>query len=334
MIKEIIYFGYGDSTKASTWSNVPYLLTTTLQKKGIKIRRIDISPNRYISKAWKVLEKIFISPFYPGEVYTFDRTPLFKQLTERKIRKAVKKYSSADYCIFTCFDFYNKFNDIPTLLFCDWTYDILIIDRLKRKPYPFESRYSRQQGEAINSAKCVISLFPVCAETMKKKYPSANIHYLGTNVINSLYEGKLDGDFVVKQKDKSEEILFIGGKKYLDGAKKLVEAFKRFVQTHPNAGLHLIGLKKEYFSSLPHNVICHGYLQKDKEGDKELYYKLLLNAKVIVNPSPLWAGYSSTIEAMFFYTPVIVSPYKDFVDEFGKDIPFGIYNNEYTADSV
>lgn len=42
-------------------------------------------------------------------------------------------------------------------------------------------------------------------------------------------------------------------------------------------------------------------------------------------------GYSSTVEAMYFYTPVIVSPYDDFVNEFGKDIDFGIYNEKYDS---
>lgn len=42
-------------------------------------------------------------------------------------------------------------------------------------------------------------------------------------------------------------------------------------------------------------------------------------------------GYSSIVEAMYFYTPVIVSPYDDFVNEFGKDIDFGIYNKKYDS---
>ncbi len=31
------------------------------------------------------------------------------------------------------------------------------------------------------------------------------------------------------------------------------------------------------------------------------------------------------IEAMFFYTPVIVAPYNEFVEEFGDNIKFGRY---------
>lgn len=52
---------------------------------------------------------------------------------------------------------------------------------------------------------------------------------------------------------------------------------------------------------------------------------------MFVNPTELWAGYSSTIEAMYFYTPIIVSPYKDFISEFGAEINFGLYNSEFNA---
>lgn len=55
-----------------------------------------------------------------------------------------------------CFDFYNKFSGIPSLLFCDWTYKILVLDRKKRKPYWFEKRFCRQQATAINNAEYVV----------------------------------------------------------------------------------------------------------------------------------------------------------------------------------
>lgn len=335
MIKEIIFFCYGDSAKASTWSNVPFLFTKTLEEKGITIRRIDISPNKYLVKIWNILIVRLISVFYPKHIYTFDRTNFFIYLTNKKIKRAVMKYFHADYCIFTCFDFYNKYNNIPTLLFCDWTYNILIIDRLKRKPYPFELRFSHQQEQAINSANHVVSLFPVCAKKMKEQYPSAHISYLGKNVINSLYSKELDEKHIIEKKTMSHSLLFIGGKKYLEGAQKIIDALSHpFLHKYSKLELNIIGLKKEWLNNCPDNVHCYGYLKKDIEKQRKLYYDLLLSSKVIINPTPLWAGYSSTIEAMFFYTPVIVSPYKDFVDEFGKEIDFGIYNKVFTKECL
>ena len=59
-----------------------------------------------------------------------------------------------------------------------------------------------------------------------------------------------------------------------------------------------------------------------------------MNAKVLINPTPKWGAYSSTIEAMYNYTPVIVSPYETFVNEFGRIIDFGLYNEHYTAEGI
>ncbi len=50
-----------------------------------------------------------------------------------------------------------------------------------------------------------------------------------------------------------------------------------------------------------------------------------------MNPSKQWGGYSSTVEAMFYGCPVVVSPYEDFVANFGNDIKFGMYLRDESA---
>ncbi len=334
-MKEIIYFCYGDSENVSTWSNVPYLLSRTLQEKGIRVRRVNIAANVWVCRAWKYfVMKGLLGIFCPGNVFEYTRTPLFRWITNQRIRRAVMKYPDADLCLFTCFDYYDKYSHIPTMLLCDWTYDIWIKDRLTRKLYPIEKIFIRQQDEAIRNAAFVISLFPVCAKMIKDTYPNANVHHLASNVINTLYDQPMIEEEILERKERSEDILFIGGKKYMQGACKLVEAFSAFQKRHPHVTLHIIGLTEQSFHALPDNVFCHGFLHKDMEAEKELYYDLMLNAKVFVNPTPLWGGYSSTVEAMYFYNPVIVSPYKDFVDEFGENIDFGTYNQEFTAECL
>ena len=51
-MKEIIIFSCGDSNDISTWSNVPYLFTKTLEGKGYKLNRVDISPNKIINRVF------------------------------------------------------------------------------------------------------------------------------------------------------------------------------------------------------------------------------------------------------------------------------------------
>lgn len=291
-IKEVISFCYGDSSNASTWSNVPYLFTDSLLKHGITVRRVNlIAGLHYIMAIYNRTIVRFLRVFFRKKefAYDFSRTVLFTALVNRKIKKAVLEYPNADYCIFTNFDFYNKYNAIPTLLFCDWTYKILVIDRLQRKPFWFEKRFCKQQETAINNANHVVSLFPTCAEYMKKDYPKANISYLGGNVINSLYTESMDVDKILSAKRTSNKVLFIGGRKYLDGARKLVEAFKQLRDSR-KLELHLIGLTNSMFDKLPGNIFCHGYLRKDVDAERDAYYDLLISSKMVVNPTPNWGG--------------------------------------------
>lgn len=332
-MREIIYFSFGDSSDISTWSNVPFLFAEQLEDRNICLRRVNL----HLGKNYKRIYNRTILPIlnfiYPNHEYPFERTVFYRFLVNKLIKKSVSKYRTADYCIFFGYDFYNKFNYIPSLLFGDWTYDILIHERQCREFYWFEKKYSKREEKIINSANIVISLFPICAESIKKQCPKANIHYLGNNVINSLYDRELDENYILSVKSTSKRILFIGLPKYIEGVKLLLESFK-IINTSNSYELHIIGMEKSLFEELPQNVFCHGYLHKDNEVERKLYYDLLISAKVFVNPTPLWAGYSSTIESMYFYTPVIVSPYKDFVDEFGVNIDFGIFNEIFSAESL
>ena len=312
-MKEIIFYSYGDSNKASTWSNVPYLFTKELENRGILVRRIDISPNRFINKIWQLTVAKFLNCFYPNHEYSWIRTSLFRWLTEWKIKKSVALYHTADYCFVTCFDYYNRFSDIPTLLFSDWTYNILIQSQKGRELYSIEKPFARQQAEA---------------------YPNANIRHLGENVINNLCGTKYQTEELISKKVKSDIILFIGQKKYIEGAKLLIHALMGMRDKGKDYQLHIIGMRENDFCQLPDFVKCYGYLHKDIPEENRLYYQLMTEAKLFVNPTPVWAGFSSMIEAMYFATPIVVSPYEDFVATFGKEISFGCYNNVFREDSL
>ena len=89
--------------------------------------------------------------------------------------------------------------------------------------------------------------------------------------------------------------------------------------------VHIIGMNREDFPDAPVNFTFHGYLNKTIDNQRNKYYNLLSDAKLIINPNPVWAGYSSIIEAMYFFTPVIVTPFNQFKTEFGPSINFGKY---------
>lgn len=357
-MKELLFFTNGDSRNANVWSNVPYCFSHALEKKGIIVRRIDVSMNPTYVRFYD----LFLRRFFDCITFRIIRFPylrttrVFKYFAERKIRKAVQQYPQADLCLFMGYGFYNKWNQIPSLLFSDWTTEMDI--QKSRKPNFLNQRIIRQEEEAITHAEYVVSLFPVCCEEMKKKYPKANIHFLGGNVINDLSGLRLKRkdqcvmskderlkyssneiivEDLIEKKSKSKKLLFIGRKTtYLEAAKKLIEAYKllKEEEAYKDYELDIVGCAESDFSSLPEGVTCYGFLNKSEEKDRKTYYDLLLNAKVLVNANPKWGAFSSMVEAMYYYTPVIVSPYQDFVKNFGEKIDFGVYNQDFTAESL
>ncbi len=353
-MKEILFFTNGDANNANVWSNVPYCFSHALENKGLNVHRIDYSMNPAFVKFYNLgLRRILDGLTWKKLRFPYLRTTrLFKYFAERKIRKAILQHPQADLCLFMGYGFYNKWNTVPSLLFSDWTTEMDIWK--KRKPNFLEKRIILQEEEAINNAQYVISLFPVCCEEMKRKYPKANIHFLGGNVINNLLNKSLvsrskfqvpnekaDNTIIVEDlvetKAQSKKLLFIGRKTtYLEAAKKLIEAYKLLKQEegYKDLSLDIVGCAESDFDSLPEGVTCYGFLNKSEERDRKVYYDLLLGTKVLVNANPKWGAFSSTVEAMYYYTPVIVSPYQDFVKNFGEKIDFGVYNLDFTAKSI
>ena len=224
----------------------------------------------------------------------------------------------------------------PSLLLSDWT-NIINLQRHGKSASRFQKRFCMQEREAVEHAEHVISIFPLCAEEMRQLYPTANIHYLGGNVINNLSGDEPHPDEIVGRKKAAKKILFIGKPdRYKMSAIKVMEAVGRMRNDtrFMNLELDIVGIKADQLPQVPDFAHCHGFLRKDNPVECKEYYELLKEAKVIVNPTPKWAAYSSIIEAMYFCTPVVVSPFDDFVNEFGEEINFGSYNKEFTAEGI
>lgn len=335
LISKINVFTFGDSRLLSTWSNVPYFLTTILEQKGIAVNRINIGRNHFVKYIWEKVASRILSRLFKDNIYWYDRTLICYIETFIRIWFLNKRHADADLNLFTGYNFYNPFSDKPNVLFSDWDYETMIKEKRERNPYFFEKWSINRQEKVIHKADLVISLFPNAAEEMRIRYQKKSIISLGKNVINNLYKGKIDENDILKEKQKSNKILFIGTLQYIKGAEVLIEAFKILKKENPKLELTIIGLAQKKFSSVPiDGITFYSYLDKGIEQENQTYYDELISAKVIVNPTPLWAGYSSIVEAMYFYSPVVVSPYSDFVDEFGKDIGFGEYCMEFTAENL
>ena len=319
-IKEITVFSIGDANDLKTWSNVPYFFTNNLEEKNIKVNRVNIEENPILNFLYKYSIFILLKIINKNSNHTFFRSRLNYFLTNQKIKKAIKDYSKADALLFLTYSFSApKQHNKKVILFSDWSYLYYIHTFLKREPVWFEKQALRNKEKHINEADIVLSLFPKSHEFNLQHYKNKHQYYLG-NVINANY--KLNKAEIISKKTNSHKLLFIGNSKYLQGAIDLINAFK---ELKTNAELHIIGLTANEIGVNTQHVFYHGYLDKGISVENELYYQLIIESKAIINTNPDWGAFSAMTEAMYYFTPVITSPYEEFTKTYGIDINFGFY---------
>lgn len=326
MSKKILFVCYGDSTSPKAWSNVPFLFSENLEKQGFEIIRVNIAPNEKYESLWNRYAGKILSRLFHKQEYSFIKTPIHRYLAYQKINKAIRKNHDLYFAVILSFDFYNKFSNTPTLLLHDWTYDMIILDRQKRKPYFFEKWFINYQHEAFTKSELVVSLFKDAQKIISKRH-GKKVYHLGSNVVNDINFSKPNLEEILELKRNSHQLLIIGSMKYLLGARKLVQAFRILQKDYPELTLNIVNIPKDriLLEETDRNINFYNYLDKGDPAQNKQYYDLLTNAKILVNPSEIWAAYSSTIECMYYYTPIIIKPYDAFVLDYGEKNDFGAY---------
>jgi len=332
--REVTVFTNGDASKLSTWSNVPYLFTETLIAKGIKVNRVDLSPDPSLKSFWgKTMGRVARRLVNKKTSFEYFRSLLHFRNVNKRIKQAINNYPQTDVFIFLTFSFSaSRFTKKPVVLFGDWTYAYYLHYYDDRKPDLLEQQSIDRENSGIEMADLVLPLFPGIAAYMKKTYSNKNIHYLG-NVINAVTD--ISEAEALKAKQNSNDLLFVGSPKYLEGALSLISAFESLKQNYPQLKLNIVGMTEaEIGRTLPADVFCYGYMDKGNDKDRALYYDLFKRSKIFINTTPKWGAFSATIEAMYFYNPVIVMPYDEFTETFGKQIDFGVYCEKNSAVAV
>lgn len=323
----MLLFTIGDAKIASTWSNIPFLLSKSLEERGILIEHINIDPPYFLRKWFDRLVSRIIRFFYGRTEYNFFRSFVYDWYVKYRIYVANKSFPNSSISFFLTFNApCNPKHDVNVLL-GDWTFQYYIEKRLERHADCFEKKAIARENRNINKASLVVSLFSSCATYIENINPSSNIKHFSSNVVNNLNSQKIDDSALIEAKKRRRSILFVGRIHYLEGVLLLIEAFEIIRKKYPGIELNIIGLSREEVSVSKETVGInfYGFLRKEKEEECRLYYKLISEATILVNPTSKWAGYSSLIEAMYYYTPIITSPFEDFVKEFGLDIKFGTY---------
>lgn len=330
--REIIVATMGDSNSVDTWSNVPYFFTTTLEKKGYIVHRVNIElKGSFLKLITKIFNKLYTILFNPDKkdiIYDFSRTSFAYKCINRTIKKAVKEYPDTELIITTNLSHSgSSVSNIKSLMFGDWTISHIIENRLERKPNFWEQRAIKRQDAEIRKSNYNVILFPDVCDYMKEYYKSDNIYYLG-NVINSeIVDVDIDNLYINRRRNNT--LLFIGKKSYISSAKTLIKAVKILNKDRADNfyKVIVIGMNEDDFEEKSDYVEYMGYLSKGDSEQKKKYYDAVLNSLAVINTTEKWSGASSMIECMYYGTPVITSPYDAFVETFGSEIDFGYYSS-------
>jgi glycosyltransferase involved in cell wall biosynthesis len=322
---DLTVFTVGDSRKISTWSNVPYFFTRTLERQGHRVHRVDIGPDPVLKLAYDLVWNTWCTLTGRPSEHEYFRSRINHALTSWQIERAMRRRPN-NHNIFLTFSFGANRDRRPYTLFCDRTFEKQIDYLAGRSARPLEERTVERERRNLREAEHVVSLFPEMARELKVTYGN-KVKYYG-NVVNLDLEVS-DADGILAEKERSIELVFIGGDKYRPGLELLVQAVAELnARGGPSITVHVIGMKRGDLRQAPANVIFHGYLDKAVPEQRQRYSEILRKAYLFVNPSPKWASFSASCEAMFLYTPVVIFPYAEFMETFGPEANVGAFLRE------
>ncbi|QQR85993.1 MAG: glycosyltransferase family 4 protein [Flavobacteriales bacterium] len=320
--REFIVFAIGDPAKASTWSNVPYFLSKTLEEKGHVLHRADLAPNRPMQVAYDALIGALRKTGITRTRHYFFRSSFNAWLTQRRIERVLRAHPKA-LPIFTTFSFGRNRQRRPYVQFCDMTFERHLRYFEKRGPNAMEERTIARERKHIGGAALLVSLFPEQAEELKAQHGD-RVRYYG-NVVNTDIAAP-DAQRLLHRDLSRPEVLFIGGSKYKPGLLKLLDVLETMNASRAlPIQLHAVGIPRhELLRAIPSWATVHGYLDKSDPEDAARYTGLLERCCLFINPMPLWGSFSASCEAMHMHMPVIVSAYPEFTSTFGKEPGVGI----------
>lgn len=329
-ITELTVYTNGPASEYKTWSNVPYFFTEALRAHGIRVNLVDIAPYLLVEKAYDFTFRLGWKLFYPRTTHTYFRSWLHSLITSIRIRNAGRRYPTSQADIFLTYSFSPRpWSEKPVVLLCDWPYGYFIGYFQGRSPDFLEAGSIAREDRHIERADLVISLVQSAVEVMKQRYQNKNIHYLGLAINAPPISESLP---IPDMKARSFNLMFIGDAKYNAGLRVLIQTYELLKTSFPNLTLTIVGQTKSDLGPLPEGVICYGYLDKGQRSSRDLYYSLLQQARIVVNTTPKWGGLSSILEALAYYTPVVVAPFHEIVRFFGDENEFVYYCEENTPD--
>lgn len=336
VIKRVILTADGDSRDINLWSNIPFLLGTELERRGIELIRVNLRASWLLRRLWRYS----LGPRHKLRHWhtsvDFFRSRTNHWLTTRRLNQAVRRHDGPDTILVNLsISAAPTRSTIPVVLLSDWSYHHYITERLGRQPDRAELA-TIARDSAMARASLVVLLFPESAARLQRQIPAGRFRFLG-HVINDHPLAPPPPEQPPAATPHSPwRLLFVGRPRYSEGLELLLQALTQLPADLP-VQLDVIGINPQEMAvppELQQAVRLHGYLSKADSAQRITYYTLLNQADLVINASSRWGGVSATVEAMHRRTSVLTAPYAEFQALFGNTILFGDYLGELTPAAV
>ena len=325
---KIALIAVGNPCRSTTWSGVPNNLFRELERNGYEVYPLDISADFMWHWCGVAFNRVLRKIYKPWHRVHFCNTKFALWLSRRWLKREIDRVGGVDMVFSTSFSVDLREAGVPAVMLHDWTegYGIL------RSGTPFLNRCEKQseqnQLDLIVTCDLVVVLYPrsrkYLAETCGGCYDKIKYFCNPVNALPLTEELLNERMAICSAASREVHLLVVGGAWYQQNVEYVIQAADRL--SDDNIVVDVVGRNSAVSKPSHCKVVFHGYLNKDKEGDRQKYDALFVGAKCLVNIRLGWGAGSSAAEAMYKYVPVIIGKYPDIEAMYGEaEGRFGLY---------
>lgn len=331
-----------DASNAHHWSGLPYFLNKSYISKYekeivvIETKKFFYFPEFIFKYTFVRLIKIFYKIAGVDISYSFTGSWLYRFLTFLVIFLNKGRINKTDY-LFALVAPYGaaRWVKVPIVTFTDSSYAYLVRWQKQRELIGLEISVNRKSYRTIQQSTLTVCLFHIVYNELVENGISPNkLLYFpgGLNLPKQMGEDMPTS----QQRFSSMTILFVGRKHYIDGAQKLLAAFKFAQMRLPVIKLVIIGLSTNDLnvSEQDNNLTIIPYLDKGNPDDFARYSEIISRVSLFVNVASIAGAFMATIETMAQGIPFILQEYPD-IKLFMKDgAESGILVNDIEVEAL
>lgn len=293
---KILLVTKGDATKRRTWSGVPYLVRERFMRSGHKVVDFNIFDDFWfhaVGALWNL--------FHDHRKLEFESTIVGGWLLARAVANRCNGY---DKVVALTFALDAKSIAVPVILMHDWTLGY------------FWKRWDRtevRQIERMRNATRIQCFYPASAEYLRSK--GLMIDYIELPVDSP------DEGCQVRDKDERRAVVF---------ASPWHQENLIYVLDHMEviADFDIVDVIGCHGSN-DGKFVFHGFLDKDVDNERRLYWDIIAKASVVIAMGNKWPGGSSIAEAKRCGCRIITRDWpdlKDILEDGDKDVCDNIDN--------